>query len=314
MKVLVVEDNDPVRLVISKVIRSMGHEVITATNGENAIEAYRAQTVDLILMDVEMPGIDGFEATRRIRKIGGDQWIPIIFLSANAEESYLSTGIDAGGDDYLVKPVKPVVLQAKIRAMARIAKMRDELFRANEELERLSFMDGLTSVVNRRGFDKQFDREWRRARRENKDLAVAMIDIDKFKQFNDAYGHLAGDDCLKSVARVLENSIYRGGDMVARYGGEEFVVLLPGTPIEGALDVGERLRSAIEAANIHAPHAEHEQVTISVGVNSTSVFAYEAKGDLLNGADQALYKAKRSGRNCCMQYCPPDAKQQTHSV
>lgn len=310
MKVLVVEDNKPVQMVISAIIRGMNHEVITCESGEEALQHFKVEEIDLILMDVEMPGIDGFETTRRVRKLGGSQWIPIIFLSANSEESYLAEGIDAGGDDYLVKPVKPVVLQAKIRAMERISKMRldlkianEELAIANEELERISYLDGLTSTMNRRGFDRHLQLEWKRACRDNSPLGLLMIDIDQFKNYNDTYGHLAGDDCLRTVAEVLRSCLLRPADLLARYGGEEFVVLLPDTDADGALEVADRMRTAVYAKQIrHESAFEHPHVSISIGVNSTSICPTQRVLELLNCTDEALYNAKHSGRNCCVVY------------
>ena len=315
MKVLVVEDSKPVQMVICHIIRGMNHVVITAESGEEALKQVRDQEVDLILMDVEMPGINGFETTRRVRELGGDQWIPIIFLSANSEESYLAQGIDAGGDDYLVKPVKPVVLQAKIRAMERIAQMRNDLklanadlAHANEELERLSCLDGLTSVVNRRGFDKRFDSEWKRAKRENKPFSLLMIDIDNFKTYNDTHGHLAGDDCLRVVAKKLQDSLLRPGDLLARYGGEEFVVLLPDTNTKGAYDVASRMRQAVYAAKIEhkATNVEGNRVSVSVGINCSEIMNYQHSVEFLNYADYALYQAKSMGRNRCITFDPAE--------
>ncbi|MBL4868940.1 MAG: diguanylate cyclase [Pseudomonadales bacterium] len=309
MKVLVVEDNKPISMVISHIIKGMNHQVDVAVDGETAISLFQKEKYDLILMDVEMPGIDGYETTRRIRKLSGETWFPIIFLSANTEDTYLASGIEAGGDDYLSKPVKPMVLKAKIKAMARIAQMQDQLSaantnlaRANEELQRLNCLDGLTSVVNRRGFDRQFEVEWRRCHRESVPLSVMMIDIDEFKGFNDNYGHLAGDDCLRGVAQALRSQLLRPGDLIARYGGEEFLVLLPCTDLTGAEDVAKRMFKALNKANIAYPASTvSDRVTISLGIYSTAQLqnkdVTKDKSILIKLADEALYAAKESGRN-----------------
>jgi len=313
MKVLVVEDSKPISLIICAVIRGMKHDPIPVESGEEAIEIFQKQSFDLILMDVEMPGIDGFETTRRLRVIMGDVWIPIIFLSANDDEGHIAEGINAGGDDYLTKPVKPIIVQSKIRAMARIAGMRNELSKANEqlyqanvELERLSYMDGLTGVVNRRGFEKTFLTEWRRSQRENQPLAVVMIDIDEFKKYNDGYGHLQGDDCLKKVAETLNNTVRRPGDVVARYGGEEFVILLPNTDVEGAMYVVSHLVENVSALKIpHLFATYNHKVTISAGISSTELMSKPyTDEDLLASADKALYVAKEGGRNRFEVYQP----------
>lgn len=316
MKVLVIEDSKPNSLIICAVIRGMKHEPIPVASGEDAIEIFQKQSFDLILMDVEMPGIDGFETTRRLRSLMGDLWIPIIFLSANDDESHIAEGINAGGDDYLTKPVKPIIVQSKIRAMARISGMRNELskaneklYHANEELERLSYLDGLTGVMNRRGFEKNYLMEWRRSQRENTPLGVLMIDIDEFKKYNDGYGHLNGDDCLKKVAETLNNTVRRPGDIVARYGGEEFIILLPNTDLEGAHYVASHLVENVRALKIAHLYATHNHmVTISVGISGTELLTKPFSDEiLLESADKALYAAKDSGRNKCVVY-QPDTK------
>jgi len=314
MKVLVVEDSKPISLVICRIITGMGHEVVHAPCGETALSYFCNDKFDLILMDVEMPGIDGYETTRRIRAIKTTSWFPIIFLSGNTDDTYLARGIEAGGDDYLSKPVKPKVLQAKINAMARIAQMQDQLTeansglaRANEELQRLSCLDGLTSVTNRRGLDNQFEMEWRHSFEDPKPLSVMMIDIDQFKGFNDNYGHLAGDDCLKSVAQALKGALSRQGDLIARYGGEEFIILLPGTDLEGAQDIATKLFIALNEANIPYPDSSvSDRITISLGISCTSQLT-ENRDDkdrsiLIKLADDALYAAKESGRDKFLVY------------
>jgi len=326
MKVLVVEDNKSASMIVCRIISSMGHEAIHAESGEEAIQFFSESHFDLILMDVEMPGMNGFDATRLIRKKSPDLWIPIIFLSANTADTYLTIGIDAGGDDYLSKPVKPAVLKAKIQAMSRIAQMQEQLAesnknlaRANEELQLLSCMDGLTSVVNRRGFDRQFDVEWRRTLREVTPLSVLMIDVDEFKGFNDHYGHLAGDDCLRIVAQTLKGQLLRPGDMVARYGGEEFVILLPNTDIDGAINVAENIQKDLHNANVGYPHSSvSDRVTICMGIYCTNQldanFDRSDNSVLLARADKALYKAKESGRDQYVVFESDDVNSETKGV
>jgi diguanylate cyclase (GGDEF)-like protein len=212
-----------------------------------------------------------------------------------------------GGDDYLVKPVSEVVLAAKVRALQRIAQMRDSLLvltrrldEANRELTRLSAVDGLTGIANRRRFDETLAREWKRAARSGGEVAVLAVDVDYFKQFNDAYGHQVGDECLKAVARAMEGQLRRPTDLVARYGGEEFFVVLPETGAEGALHVAEGLRQAVEDMAIthrHSPAASW--VTVSVGAAHRAATAGQERGftALIEAADRALYEAKRQGRN-----------------
>jgi len=308
MNVLVVEDNASISMVISRIIKGMGHEVTGAADAELALDLVEANEYHLILMDVELPGINGYEATNKIREMLS-HWIPIIFLSANTEDSYIAKGIESGGDDYLSKPVKPMVLRAKIKAMSRIAEMQKDLAtantgltRANEELQRLSCLDGLTSTVNRRGFDSQFEVEWRRSLRESLPLSVMMIDIDEFKGFNDNHGHLAGDDCLKGVAQAISSQLVRPGDLIARYGGEEFAILLPNTDLDGAKNVADRIMQALHKANLSYPESSvSDRSTISLGISCTTQlvpgFDKNDRSVLLQYADEALYDAKESGRN-----------------
>ena len=217
MKVLVVEDSPTARQVVCRQVRQIGMVPLPAADGAEGLRLCAEQKPDLILLDVMLPGADGFEVARLIRageKAGA--WTPIIFLTVRAKDEDLARGIAMGGDDYLMKPVSEVVLGAKLRAMQRIVEMRRSLLAmskkldaANRELRRLSVMDSLTGISNRRHFDETFAREWRRATRGRRSLALILCDIDFFKQYNDIYGHQAGDDCLRAVARSLAQEVRR---------------------------------------------------------------------------------------------------------
>ncbi len=308
MKALVIDDTVTSATLVCHLLGKMGLEPIHARDGAAGIEAFQRERPDLILLDIIMPGMDGFEVARRIRQLEQDgEWTPIIFLSARTSDEDLERGIAVGGDDYLTKPVSEVVLKAKVRAMQRIAQMRYSLVvltrkldEANRELKRLSAADGLTGIANRRCFDETLAREWRRAARTGTPISLLVIDVDHFKQFNDGYGHQVGDECLKAVARALEGQLRRPSDLVARYGGEEFAAILPETGSEGAANVAEAMRAAVAALGItHRFSATAPTVTISVGVASMSPSRADEVGHLalLQAADRALYEAKRSGRN-----------------
>lgn len=297
MQVLVVDDSRCMRAIIRAFIEDEGHEVIEASCGEEALNAVAAKSVDLILMDVEMPSINGFEVTRQIRQKMAGNWVPVIFLSsANKDEDFVK-GIESGGDAYLFKPVNGPVLQAMIRAMARIAQTQEALTEANRQLERMAHMDILTQVTNRRGFDDAVKRELKRAERDRQPLSLLLMDIDHFKQFNDNYGHIKGDECLREVGQCLKGALLRPADLVARYGGEEFVVILPDTNLNCAKFVAERLRDWIERLAVeHKFSSAAEVVTVSVGIS----IADEGQQDvpaLLEIADKGLYYAKENGRN-----------------
>ena len=307
MKALLIEDTLTSATLVSHQLRKIGIEPIVARNGETGIELYKQEHPDLILLDIIMPGMDGFEVARRIRQLEQfGEWTPIIFLTARTSDADLEKAISVGGDDYLIKPVSETVLAAKVRAMQRIAQMRFSLLvltrkldDANQELPRLSSLDGLTGISNRRQFDETLLREWRRLGRQGRPLSMLLCDVDYFKQFNDAYGHQVGDECLKAVARTLKDTLRRPADLVARYGGEEFAVILPDTEITGALQVAEAMRSAVEGLNItHSYSKGASVVTISIGVASTTPSRTGSDSSvLLKRADDALYRAKQAGRN-----------------
>lgn len=307
MKALLIEDTLTSATLVSHQLRNIGIEPLVARDGEKGIELFRQHKPDVVLLDIIMPGMDGFEVARRLRQLeeNGD-WTPIIFLTARTSDEDLEKGIAVGGDDYLIKPVSETVLAAKLKAMQRIAQMRFSLLvltrkldEANQELTRLSSLDGLTAIPNRRQFDETLRLEWRRAGRQGKPLAVLFCDVDYFKQFNDGYGHQVGDECLKAVARVLSGVLRRPADVVARYGGEEFAVILPDTDITGALQVAEGMRAEVEGLRItHRFSPAAPVVTISIGVATVvPERGSPLSPNLLRSADEALYQAKQSGRN-----------------
>ncbi len=307
MRALLIEDTLTSATLVSHQLRKIGIDPIVARDGEKGIELFKQEHPDVVLLDIIMPGMDGFEVARRIRQLEtAGEWTPIIFLTARTSDADLEKGIAVGGDDYLIKPVSETVLAAKVRAMQRIAQMRYSLLvltrkldEANQELTRLSSLDGLTAIANRRQFDETLLREWRRGSRQGRPLALLLADVDLFKQFNDGYGHQVGDECLKAVARTLTSVLRRPADLVARYGGEEFAVILPDTDITGALLVAEGMRSAVETLGItHRFASSTGHVTISIGAAAVIPGRGDSKSaDLLKAADDALYQAKQGGRN-----------------
>lgn len=305
MKILIVEDSRSNLQVLTQYARGFGADVVPAESGEAAVAAFAAETPDLVLLDVILPDIDGFEVARRIRGMESEGgWTPIIFLSSLGKDEDIEHGIMAGGDDYLHKPVSEIVLGAKVRAMERLIQMRgslvslaSELDTANQELQRLSGSDGLTGIANRRYFDEHITREWRRARRNASSISLMMCDVDHFKLFNDTYGHQAGDECLRRIAGAIATSLERGSDLAARYGGEEFVVVLCETAIGGALIVAEKIRHAVHALNIPHVGSSLGRVTLSIGLAAAVPEIDDASDNLIAMADKALYDAKHNGRD-----------------
>ncbi len=300
MNILIVEDSATLRHAMCQYIRNAGHAPIVANNGEEALQMFDPKVVDMIVMDVEMPGLDGFETTRLIREwLEKDElWLPIIFVTGKNEEEDLRRGIDVGGDDYLIKPVSETILLAKIRAMERIIAMRDELKRLNQSLVELSERDSLTHLFNRRTFDDRAENAWKQAARNHEALAILIMDIDHFKLYNDCYGHIAGDDCIVKVADAILQSLGRPGDIVARYGGEEFIAVLTDTREDGAYHVAERIRQNVAALNIrHRESPTSTHITVSIGGAVINHTAGTHLRDQINAADKALYASKQAGRN-----------------
>jgi len=304
-KILIIDDSATILAALAAMVRAMKFEPLIAENGEQGLRVLAAERPSLVLLDVNMPGIDGYETARRIRAAQSEEWIPIIFLSASEQDQDLERAIECGGDDYLVKPVSAVVLNAKIRALQRLEHMRrkvvevsNELSAANQRLEALSQQDALTGIANRRAFDFLIERHFLAATRRRDPFSVVLCDVDHFKAYNDHYGHIAGDECLKQVAGALARSCKRAIDVAARYGGEEFALLLPDTPAAGALHVAETAQREVAVLAIPHAHSPTSQiVTFSGGIATYSAERDKASRDLTLRADEALYRAKHLGRN-----------------
>jgi len=245
---------------------------------------------DLILLDVVMPGFDGYETCRRLKQQEPTREIPVIFVTSLGHEDGEMRGLELGAVDYITKPVNLRIMRARIHTHLKLKQIQDHL-------AALSNVDGLTGIANRRRFDEVLALEWRRNLRAETPLALVIADIDFFKQFNDSHGHLAGDDCLRRVAAAIDRSMRRPTDLAARYGGEEFVALLADTDTEGACLVAEAMRANVAALEITNGDATPLRVTVSCGVASAIPTSEDAAVDLVTQADTRLYAAKSSGRN-----------------
>lgn len=319
LKVLVVEDSKVTLKAICGYLENMGITALTAETGNDALEIYRKERPDIILLDGRLPDIDGFEVAREIRALEKKKdWTAIIFLTSMTKDEDLARGIEVGGDDYLMKPVSEIVLQAKVNAMRRLVEMQRALIevthklnQANKELQQLSATDGLTGLSNRRMFDEQSLREWRRCDRAKKPISLVMVDVDHFKLFNDRYGHQAGDECLKAVAQQMQRAAPRASDVVARYGGEEFVFVLGETDIDGAKWVANLLRQRIAELKIPNADSPLKHVSVSCGVASVIPEDGLTLEVLLQSADNALYQAKQQGRNRVLGVAYGEVNQET---
>ena len=289
--VLLIVDDEPANISVIAKLFKQEYEVLAATNGEEALDIAEKCSPDLVLLDVMMPDMDGYEVCRRLRKNESTRNIPIIFLTAKRDAGDEEFGLNLGAIDYIVKPFDLAIVRARVRNHINLKQMSDLL-------GALAALDGLTEIANRRQFNEVFDREWRRGMREGSQLSLIMVDVDYFKQFNDHYGHGSGDGCLKQVACALVDALNRPGDLAARFGGDEFAIIIPGTDPEGAALIAERVRAGVEALaipNVRSAVADH--VTVSVGC-ATLVPAQDRQSEmLLNMADIMLYRAKEEGRN-----------------
>ncbi|MDR3542967.1 MAG: diguanylate cyclase [Desulfosporosinus sp.] len=319
MAIIIVDDTIFSLEVLKAFLMSAGYlDIITVQSATELYELVDGHLergiveIDLILMDVVMPEIDGIEACRNVKK---REWlvdVPVIMVTATTEIDGLQLAFSAGAMDYIKKPLDRVELLARVRSAlklkyetyrrkareAELLEVTCQLKAANERLQNLSFIDGLTGIANRRRFDEGLLQECRRSKRENSPLSLIILDIDYFKAFNDTYGHLKGDDCLKKVASTLRQVLKRPGDFTARYGGEEFAVVLPNTDDVGAAMIAEELRVRIEAANImHINSMIADHVTVSIGVVTRFPGQADTPDDLILAADRALYHSKHEGRN-----------------
>lgn len=289
-RILVVDDQ-PTNIQTLYQILKGDYDVSMATDGLQAISLCHRRPPDLILLDVVMPGIDGFEVCQRLKADPATRDVPIIFVTARDSTEDETQGLEMGAVDFIGKPVNPTVVRARVRTHI-------ELKRQTDILRSMAFNDGLTRVANRRWFDERLQVEWLRCRRNKLPLSLVLLDLDHFKAYNDRYGHQAGDDCLRAVAAAMKSRLGRPADLLARYGGEEFVCLLPETPPEGARAKADDLgRAVLELGIAHADSMTADVVTISRGVSSAMPAVESNPAELLQRADEKLYVAKRAGRN-----------------
>lgn len=294
-RILIVEDVKLNAQILVNALKDT-YDLRVAHNGVEALAMVREEMPDLILLDIIMPEMDGYEVCARLQSDPNTRDIPILFLTALEGDQNEAYGIELGAMDYIRKPFNVPIVKAKIRNHL-------ELKRYKDILKRDSRIDGLTRIPNRRRFDEAYVEERDRARRTKTPLAVLMIDLDRFKLYNDAYGHLQGDDVLRLVAQTLYHALHRPGDLVARWGGEEFGVLLPQTDLEGAVIVAERLRKAVWELEIpHESSPVAKVLTVSIGVAASKAGQPWSYDMLLQWADEAVYRAKAEGRNKVVPY------------
>ncbi len=296
MRILVAEDDAVTRFILDARLSEWGYDVIAAGDGN---EAWRElQTEDaprLAILDWKMPGVDGVELCRRVRRKGGELYTYIILLTAQQDEGDLVTGMEAGADDYITKPFKTGELRVRLRAGRRIIDLQNNLIEAREALRDKATHDPLTGLWNHGEILLILEREISRAERDGSCVSVIMADLDHFKKVNDGYGHMAGDAVLRLTVRRMQ-SLVRDYDSIGRYGGEEFLLVLPGCDVSSASVLAERLRQSICVAGMDTADGMIP-ITISLGVATIGKWSMSDPEDLVRAADLALYRAKANGRN-----------------
>ena len=317
--ILVVDDNPENLSVALSFLSGENFEMAVAIDGASALESVQMTHPELILLDVMLPDMSGFELCKQLKTQPSLCETPVIFMTALDEPEYKVQGFAAGGVDYLTKPLERLELLARIDNHLRIHQQARSLQMANQslqqanqtltlrnrtvaednrKLQQLVHIDGLTQVGNRRCFDDRLQHEWLRLRRDKGPLSLILFDIDYFKDYNDRYGHPAGDTCLSQIAQAVKRVLKRPGDMLTRYGGEEFAVILPNIDVAGAIYIANHIQTAI--ANLALPHEEScvsSLVTVSQGVSTMTPQVGMAAAQLIKTADKALYLAKQQGRN-----------------
>ncbi|PSW07193.1 GGDEF domain-containing response regulator [Photobacterium lipolyticum] len=321
-KILIVDDRPENLLALEGLLEQFNIDLIKANSGEEALAHTLDHEFALILLDVQMPGMDGYEVAELMRGNKKNRHIPIIFVTAASKASaHVFKGYESGAVDYLFKPLIPMVFQSKVgvfielfqqkealrektqefnRKLIELEELQQQLEETNEQLLMLSTTDGLTGLLNRRRFDEIFNAEWKRGIRAQRPLSLIMLDIDHFKAYNDTYGHQVGDDCLREVARTLSSIPLRELDRFARIGGEEFAIILPETDSKGAMQVAKRIIESIEIlSKPHSSSPSSNHLTVSVGVATVIPNSEISSRKLMEVADDALYEAKHNGRNGC---------------
>jgi len=292
--VLIVDDSLVIRRVVAGWLELQGYRVVEVEDGEKAIAQCLAAPPDVVLLDIEMPGMDGHEVLKRLKANNGVKHIPVVFLTNHTSMDAVLRGLEGGAHDYLSKPFEPAELVARVGAAARVKKLQDELQRRNVTLEKLNRTDLLTGLFNRRHLEEQLRTQIRLSRRHGSTFGLILLDIDHFKAVNDTFGHLAGDEVLCEVARRI-GAAMRTGDVAGRWGGEEFLVLLPSTDLQGAVEAGERLCADIRTPKFRISGRDFP-LTISGGCAEGPGTA-ASSDELVHRADTRLYEAKAGGRD-----------------
>jgi diguanylate cyclase (GGDEF)-like protein len=305
IRILLVDDDLVVRAKIGEALSLDGFDLILAENGNAGLAAYMKHHPDIVLVDGVMPDLDGFEFCEKLKELESNRLTPILMITSLDDDDSVEKAFAAGANDYITKPVNLSILRQRVKNMVQQSqqlkdkfKIAEELQQDNQNLKILATLDSLTKLYNRRGFEQYLQQEWELMQRICAPLSLIMCDIDFFKNYNDTYGHPAGDRCLIKVGAAMRNAVRRSSDLVARYGGEEFVVVLPNTDAMGAVYVAENIRTAIKALQIHhSSSVAGEYVSMSLGVATVIPNPSIDISKAIDASDRALYEAKAQGRD-----------------
>jgi len=294
-KTILIVDDTKINLEILIELLDDAYDIVVSLSGKRALEIVQNTKIDLILLDILIPDIDGYEVCKVLKADPNTQSIPVIFITANTDEASIQTAYEVGGIDYITKPVKSLELLARVKTQLNMQALLQELEESHESMKLLASQDHMTKLYNRRYFSDVSQKIAELSLRNNKHLSIVMLDIDNFKNINDTYGHHIGDEVIITLADTLKK-YSRQSDIVCRFGGEEFLILLPETDLEGSYVIAEKIRSSVAKIAFSVANEETLSFTISAGV---SEFTKEQTNleECINNADEALYEAKESGRN-----------------
>lgn len=299
LKILIVDDERIARRIVEKTLNRLGHTVIPASGGDEAWDLIQRENMRFVITDWNMPGTDGVQLIKKIRAAMLPGYVYIILVTSNSRDEDVVEGLYAGADDYLTKPFNPAELEARVAVGERMLALEDGLMHANNQLEKLAMVDSLTGLLNRRAIYKFARGELERARRVFEPLSMIFLDLDKFKEINDTYGHLLGDEALKLVAQSIKERC-RTYDGIGRWAGDEFLVVLPGVSLEAAEKTAHRILKGIQGTALTLPDGDTCLLSASAGVTTLTRTSHAKTllDDMMHKADEALYRAKAGGGNC----------------
>ncbi len=303
MRILIVDDDTVARRVLEQTLINNGYRVVNAVDGQQAWEYLHEDFIPLLIVDWMMPNMDGISLIRRIRAANFPRYVYIVLLTSLCSQDHIVAGLEAGADDYIIKPFHEGELVARLGIARRILELESSLRETRDALHYQATHDSLTGLLNRTAIIERANLELERSMRSGEPLSLALLDIDFFKQVNDTYGHLIGNEVLTMVGQLI-NCIVRPYDGVGRWGGEEFLLVLPDTGLEVATRIAERVRMQVSTHSLELPSGLHLPITVSIGVSSTEIEPTNLMllDTLFQRADTALYRAKQNGRNQVMPY------------